>query len=256
MFVKNYLTSVADTLQSKFEGMQYPGQNPADRGELAELFVKNFLSNHVGDQFKIFRGGKIIGLGHEIIYSKQIDIVLTAKNSLKIFDDKGLYPVETVYGAFSIASTLDKPKLSDCIEEFKSIPKSTPKLDCGIFDKNKVLKDWKDLLPYRCVFGFTGNMNYSWEEDLNRLADSDPSALSYLPDLIVVNKRGIITRLREGGQYADGMPIPNKRFHFTDFNLNPNYYACFSDILNRLFILSTWQYQITPRYADYFNKEL
>jgi hypothetical protein len=60
MFFKNYFDSLADALQAKFTGHSRDGQNAADKGELSEIFIKEFLTDALSDQYKIFRGGNII----------------------------------------------------------------------------------------------------------------------------------------------------------------------------------------------------
>jgi hypothetical protein len=63
--------------------------------------------------------------------SKQLDIVLCSKRTIKIFSDKGIYPTETVKGIFSITATLDISKLNKCLEEFNSIPKTGYRFTSG-----------------------------------------------------------------------------------------------------------------------------
>src|SRR5689334_13104197 len=109
MFFKDYFISIAEIINSQFRGYEAITKNPADKGELCEIFIKNFLQESLGDSFKIFRGGRIVNcLDAE---SKQIDIILTGKRSIKLFGDKGIFPTETVQGCFSITATLTKEKL-------------------------------------------------------------------------------------------------------------------------------------------------
>jgi hypothetical protein len=89
MFFKNYLNGLSDQLDSKYRSHQRPRMNPADKGELCELFIKDFLNNYIDNHYKVFRGGNVINNYGE--QSPQLDIVLTSNNTLKIFDDKGLY---------------------------------------------------------------------------------------------------------------------------------------------------------------------
>jgi hypothetical protein len=63
-----------ENLDAEFRGMERRGQNPSDKGELCKIFFKDFLDDIFGDQFKIFRGGKVINIDEN--ESKQIDIVL------------------------------------------------------------------------------------------------------------------------------------------------------------------------------------
>jgi hypothetical protein len=121
MFFKNYFLGVADVLQAKFHGHERSNQHSGDKGELCENFVQEFLKDSLADNFKIFRGGQVINSHGQ--QSKQLDIVLCGKRTIKIFGDKGIYPVESVFGVFSITSTLSFSKLKDCMHEFHSIPK-------------------------------------------------------------------------------------------------------------------------------------
>src|ERR1051326_7822146 len=126
MFFKDYFLSLADVLDARFIGHQRAGQNPADIGELCEWFIKEFLDEALSSNLKIIRGGKIVNIqGKE---SNQLDVLACAKNTISIFSHKGIYPVETVGGVFSVTSTLSFPKLEKCIKEFASIPKDQPKL--------------------------------------------------------------------------------------------------------------------------------
>ena len=78
MFFKEYFKSIADVIDAKYKGHITLNQNNADKGELCEIFIRDFLVETLGDSFKIARGGKIIDFTGN--YSRQLDIVLTAKN--------------------------------------------------------------------------------------------------------------------------------------------------------------------------------
>lgn len=256
MFFKEYFISIVDCLNSKFEGIQRKGQNPVDKGELCEIFIKNFLCDFLSDQLKIFRGGKIINIDN--LESKQIDIIITPKNTIKIFEDKGIYPIETVFGVFSITSTLDHPKFLDSIKEIKSIPKKNPQFWFHpLFQKDptKLLAEWERLFPYKCIFGFTGDINQNWENYLNNLVKDNSNIKNFLPDIVIVNKKGMLQKIYPNNKFSDGTQI-NKDFHYTDFSLYTNYGCIIIHIIKMLYNLSNWQYTITPYYEMYFNKDL
>ena len=258
MFFKEYFISIADCLEAQFMGIQRGGQNPTDKGELCEMFIKNLLYDLFSDHFKIFRGGKIVNIDNE--ESKQMDIVLTAKNSIKIFGDKGIYPVESVYGAFSITATLDHPKLFDIIEEFKSIPKNNLQFEYLNFIElpdleKQMLGYWRKAFPFKCVFGYTGDINVNWENELNQMVAENGSVKSSLPDLIIVNKKGLIAKLERPTQSSKGKMI-DKDFHFTTFAGYKNYGAPMTQIASKLFGLSDWQNKMVTKYGEYFKKDL
>jgi len=245
--------SISDCLNAKFEGIQRKGQNSTDKGELCELFIKDFLDDFFVDNFKIFRGGKIVNI--ENLESKQIDIVLAAKNTIKIFSDKGIYPIESVFGVFSITATLDHPKLLGCIEELKSIPRQNAQFLFYFINEQENMEIWYKRFPYKCIFGFTGDINLEWENELNKMVGQNNSEKNYLPDLIVINKKGMIQKVYNKPQPLLGGGETNKDFHFTDFKLITNYGTYISSILNELYVLSGWQFYMAPKYYKYFNRD-
>lgn len=255
MFFKDYFISVADCLQAKFEGYSRTNQNPADKGELCESFMKDFLQETLPDSFRIIRGGKIVNIENK--ESRQLDIILCAKNTIKIFSDKGVYPIEAVYGVFSITAKLDFLKVMQCVKEFRSIPTDNPKFNFAnpSIDKSKTLKTWKERFPYKCIWAYQGNMAFNWENELNLMAKNNPSIRNYLPDTIIINKKGMITKVREGDLFTDGGSA-DKDFHYTDFAIYRNYGACFARMLVDLYTMNNWQFLITPKYDDYFNADL
>ncbi len=261
MFFKRYFASIMDCLDDQFKGIERKGQNPTDKGELCEIFIKSLLFDIFNDQFKIFRGGKIVNIDNK--ESKQIDIVLAAKNTVRIFGDKGIYPIESVFGVFSITATLDHPKLFDeVIEEFKSIPKENPQIfyiNPGLIEyseenKKEINERWFRFFPFKCAFGFTGDVNIKWEEELNNMVAADSTLKNFLPDLIIVNKKGMIRKIHDRPIKTLGGAIIDKDFLFTSFE-RVDYGVVLVTIINELYNLSKWQYEIVPAYSAYFNKE-
>jgi len=254
MFFRDYFNSIADYLEAKFKGMQRKGQNPVDKGELCEMFIKDFLHDLFSNRFEIFRGGKIVNIDN--LESKQIDILLTSKNTIKIFGDKGIYPIESVYGVFTVTATLDHPKLFDCIEELKSIPKQNPKFVMHpLLNSAQVREKWNRRFPYKCVFGFTGDINQRWCDELNQIVEQNSATKEYLPDSIVVNKKGAINKIHNKPKELIGGGTTEDDFFYTDFAQFKYYGAPISQIANDLFILSNWQQYIFPAYNEYFNKD-
>ena len=256
MFFIDKFISLADKLDASFKGNSRPGQNPSDKGELCESFIKEFLEESLDPNLNIFRGGNIINIENK--KSKQLDIIVCSGNSIRIFTDKGLYPVETAYGVFSVTSTLDKPKLESCIEEFKSIPKNNPQflVNNGLDDK-EVLTKWNNSFPYKCIFAFSGDINIKWESFLNELVDKDKSLMPLLPHMIVVNKKGAIFQVNPNGtQLAAFGEMKGKNFHFVDFEKAGGYWFPFPEILSCLYRISDWQYKVRPRYNSYFDKDI
>ena len=256
MFFKNYFNSIAEIINFRYQGSKRNNQNPSDKGELCEIFLKEFLNETLNDLFKIFRGGKVVSSAN--IESKQLDIVICSKKSLKIFGDKGIYPIETVLGTFSITSTLTKKKLEDCIKEFQSIPKQPRFFYEGMEKEAHIdeptMQRWNQYVPFKCVWAYSGMLKTEWVKYLNLLVKKGVFDWNLLPDLIVVNKVGMLLKDQdfEFNGFTERLPY----YSFEDFHITQNQGSCFSHMLHSLFLASTWESVILPNYSAYFSKDL
>ena len=255
MFFKEYFKSIADIIEAKYKGHITLNQNNADKGELCEIFVKDFLFETLDDSFKIARGGKVID--HCGNSSKQIDIVVLAKKSLKLFYDKGIYPTETVYGVVSVTSNLDKAKVLDCCEEFISIPKQNYKFFVERFVDEKYAKEtegiWKTLVPYKVIFAYSGNIRKEWIDEIMEINKTSFNPLNTTPDLIIVNKKGFI----EKTIFQDADEQLNFSLKFVPFNDNyKNYGVPFSKMLFHLNTLAHEEIILKPKLEYYFDQDI
>ena len=257
MIFKNYYRARADSLDLEFNSHRFKLQNSADIGELAEKLVQKFLTESLTNRFKVYRGGNIIDV--EGNKSSQLDVVICGNNSITIFEDKGLYPVETVFGVFSITSNLDSKKLQSCLIEFNSIPKNYPQLDIVMPFSNKdaVIEQWKETFPYKCVFSFDGKLDHRDVAYLNDLVMKDPLVKKNLPDLIVINKKLQIEKVKLEAELVGGGKVAG-HFHLTDFEnaAKGQYWTPFVHMMNKLFIYGGWQNNVNIEYHKYFNREL
>jgi hypothetical protein len=259
MFFKDYLNSTANCLEARLEAYNQQ-QHTGDIGELCEIFVKDFLLDSFSGILRVFRGGQIINVDNN--KSKQIDIVLCSQSSLKLFSDKGLYPIETVYGAINIKKVLTHTNLfsteaKDCgaIENLQSIPKDKINLHIGLIDKDRALEIFSRRFPYKIIFAFGGKILQSWEDELNELA-KQKEVLQTLPDLIIVNKQGMIKKSHDGKMTLDTGETRDKYFHFSSFEENKMFQVPFLNILHELYKNAGWQHFLVPAYEEYFNKDL
>jgi hypothetical protein len=254
MHFKEYCDSIADKLQAQLKGYSHADLNPADKGELCEVFIKEVIEEALGDTYRIFRGGKIITAGGGI--SKQLDVVVCSKHAIKFYSNKGKYPTETVKGVFSITSTLDLGKLDDCLVEFASIPKSGYHF---IFPKDlypekfvvETQRVFENLTPVSCIFAYNGNIQSSWVDHLTQWIEKNNPNPSLTPTFIVVNKKGMIYRVVTR--------VSDTRWRFSyqyvDFAATGHPGEAFSRILNDLFNLAKEEQYMHPDYIYYFNAD-
>ncbi|WP_281756362.1 DUF6602 domain-containing protein [Thermodesulfovibrio yellowstonii] len=254
---RDYFNSISDILENKFNSIKSI-EHSTDKGELCEIFIKEFFDHSLSDIYRVIRGGQIVNI--DGLKSKQLDVLLISKNSLRIFNEKGIYPVESVFGVFSITSYLDKRKFLICNEEFESIPKINLKIHTSILSRDKIIEQWKKLVPFKCVFAYNGDINEEWATELNEIVNKNSESKIFLPDIILVNKKAMITKLIEKPtKTSDGKTIETD-FFYTRFGDNPesyNFYgAGLEHVLVRLYNLCNWQFFITPEYHEYFNKDM
>lgn len=247
MFFKNYFNGLSEALDAKYRAYKRDKINSADIGELCEIFIREILNDFLDDHYKIFRGGNIIN--HIGQNSGQIDIVLTNKSALKIFSDKGIYPIESVSAIFSITSNLTLYKLKKSIKEIQRIPKSNYKFRIENFYGddfiNKVHHAWKKLVPFSCVFGFKGKISQKWVSELNKEAKNVVDK-SLLPVLIIVNKKGIIERDLLSDEVV---------YTFNTIDSKEKYGEWLSRVLYRLYDMNRFQIYIYPKYEYYFSQD-
>jgi hypothetical protein len=254
MFFSGYFNSVATIVDARLKGYERDRMNPADKGELCEVFMKEFLEDSLGDNFRIFRGGKIINVAG--VESKQLDIVLCSKRTIKIFSDKGIYPTETVKGVFSITATLDKLKLTKCMEELASIPKTGYHfIGQQIFPEKfriQTQRVFEDLTPVTCIFAYRGDIDQTWASFIQQWVLETKPHHSLTPDLVIVNNKGmIIKQVTKTGENRASFS-----WHFIDFSITNHPGEAFSRIVHDLYNLSNEELYLQPDYTKYFNRDL
>lgn len=258
MIFRDYLNAVADVMHAKFEGNRWQGQNPADIGEVCETLIKEFLSQFLSSQFAIFRGGHIVSIAGG--KSKQMDVVLCSRNYPSIFAEKGIYPVESVLGAFSVTSNLGREKLRETVSCLASIPNEDPRFFyiapwSGAVEPNlQVIEAWKRRVPYRCVFAINGVLDDESVRGLNKQVDSGQFPQERLPNLIVVNRQGMIVR-NHFELRVNGSPV-NGHFYYSDLRGQQTGWQPLGHIINELTqIYALWGSSALPKYNEYFDRD-
>lgn len=258
-------SEITEILDVRFKALYAGILNAADKGELCETFIKDMLCEILSRDLQVFRGGTIVDSKES--QSRQMDVVVTWGSALRIFADKGFYPVESVCAAFCITATLTKQKLQEDVTVLASIPSDNPAflpstegLVQSLFGDRKywdlTMERWKRVSPYRCIFAFSGNPQADWRDFLNQQINSGVVERHRMPDVIVVNKRGIFHKInpstrddltdRFAGVGAD------KHYAYVPFEAE-EYWQWFPLILNGLTGLGRWQYLCYVNYGEYFK---
>lgn len=252
---RNYLISVSDILEAKLKAHERPSLNSNDKGDLCESFIKEFLIDTLGDLFKIYRGGNIVNSKNEI--SNQLDIILCRKRSLKLFGDKGIYPLESVMGEIEITANLTKEKLIKDCEKLLSIPKRNYRFNMSMHlpeaYREESHKLYRTILPFTCIFGYRGDIDQSWVKILTELFHkADQVAKSLLPTIVAVNKQGLI--YKSISKSNDGLLFVE--YLYMDLSHPDLHGETFGRIVNSLYNISQEEVNMQFDYTDYFNGDI
>jgi hypothetical protein len=212
------------------------------------------LEQTLGDLYRIQFGGKVVNIDND--ESKQIDIILASKRTPKLFADKGIYPIESVFGAFSITSTMDHAKLLSDLQVFASIPRRnlqfwTPSYLSG----PDLTAQWLEIFPSQTVFAFQGEIKSEWADEMHDIVEADPAKLVQMPEAVVVNKVGMIQKVPTGIRSTSlGRPI-TKRFHYVDFTAEGDFFYGLMPTIGHLYKLSTCENYVQCNFLAYFNRD-
>ncbi len=91
--------------------------------------------------------------------------------------------------------------------------------------------------------------------ELSQMEKSGPIRHEDMPDLVIVNKRGMIIRGGDEVRMASGIPT-KAPYHFIDFAKMRDDYFWVSWLLAKLHDLSKLQHFVFPDYTAYFNPEM
>jgi len=254
MLFDSQFQTIADVLDTTFRNLPKK-QNNADRGELCELFVTEFLDQFLGNSVCVYRGGQIIDChGNR---SGQIDIVVTGPDSIRFFGNKGLYPIETVIGAICITSQLDFGKLKEDVEVLRSIPtdirsfaiRPTGLKSMDDYTRSQINKS----LPYRAIFGFDGTINQEWSKHFRKLVE-DGVRQDQLPWTVAVNKKAFVQQYQPSEKTAPQPDTPFMPFRYFELRKFPKKHFPLSLMIHRLFYLKFLIAQTIPNYPLYFRQ--
>lgn len=151
---------------------------------------------------------------------------------------------------------MDKSKLQSCISEFQSIPNKDYSFSIpGYIPHDYVIETiqaWEVLFPFKCLFAYNGEINKEMIEEINKLNKENGGSINLLPDLIMVNKKGIIRK--ELIEFKNNTPI--FRYNFHNFDEKTPIGTPFSYILFHLFNHSNEEFLLRTKYENYFNSDV
>jgi hypothetical protein len=249
--IQNYFNGVADKIASS-SAIASTAQHRPDIGSNREDIVRDFLLRHLPKRLSPHIGGKIIS--HDGQESGQIDVIVS--NDLGVrFDEneRTFFIAESVAGAFTVKSTLEKITLIDALTNIATIPEPDVKIFDFKFLKAGATEAFLDFHPSLYVFAYEGIGGETCLAHINEFYRNHPeiSHRKY-PKGIVVNRKYMIKYYKTETRTSSGDVIPKDSFHLMPLEDNMRGYP-FVHILNDLSSYIDWLNQMGVSIHPYFN---
>lgn len=207
--INDHFNSLADEISSESDPASF-SKHRSDTGINREGILTRILKDHLPGRLSAINGGAVINLAGEL--SKPIDVIIKS-DIYPGFDLHGKRCVvtESVAGAISVKTMLDKSTLEESIEDLASIPihsEKTLSFDDASTNKSGFGERYSKQWPFRAIFAYDGDdpdMVYKHARDYY---NSNTARIYLFPTLIAINKSICIRYMPEGGESQDGQQLP------------------------------------------------
>jgi len=118
--IVNYYKSKQKELLSKFNRSASVSSHPGERGIARELFIKEYLREHLPKRFGLKSGHFYDNFGR---VSNQLDIIYDAIETPTLFAEPNVLVllVDSIAGVIQVKSTLDSDEFNSAIENLRSV---------------------------------------------------------------------------------------------------------------------------------------
>lgn len=209
--IQEYFNSLAEVLAAESRSAAVGGHRP-DTGANKEDLLIRLLNRHLPDRLRAIAGGTVLNLNGQL--SRQIDVIV--KNDLfpKFGEHKKTCVLaESVAGAISVKSHLNKAALEESIENVASVP-SFSEATLSLSNSSSVREGLREQFitkwPFRAIFAYSGIDPDTLYKHALSYYQRHAAIADTLPEMIVVNKSICIRYLRHGGTLHDGTKVPSK----------------------------------------------
>jgi hypothetical protein len=191
MDVRKSFTAVSKRLMADFEATEEV-KHTGGRGTLREEALKDFLQSRIPKRYAV-GAGEVVTPDNRT--SGQLDVVIFDDfrfPRLSIGDPHSVFPVEGVYGAISVRSSLESNDLQETYQNIVSLKEILP--TGGVQHRNNSGFAWgmHHPIPVTGIFAYRCRRSLEAVAAQAKELDSGLSDIRLRPDFIVVSDEGII----------------------------------------------------------------
>jgi len=249
--IQNYFNGVADKIASSSIISSTADHRP-DIGANRENIVRDFLIHHLPRRLSASLGGQVIShYGRE---SRQVDVIVS--NDLGVrFDEneKTFFTTESVAGAITVKSSLNKATSIDSLTNLSTIPEpSTEVLGFKIFRPGSV-EAFLERHPSLYVFAYDGIGGEMCLTHIRDFYNNRPDIpWRRYPKGIIVNRKYMIRFFRNEIRTSTGLLVPKDSFFLMTLEESMRGYP-FVQLLNDLSSYTDWLNHMSFDIHHYFN---
>ncbi|NKE72808.1 DUF6602 domain-containing protein [Candidatus Manganitrophus noduliformans] len=249
--IQNYFNGVADKFESASLIASTAHHQP-DIGSNREVIIRDFLQRHLPRRLSACLGGQVIS--HDGRESRQIDVVVVNDIGIRFDEnDKTFVTVESVAGAITVKSTLNRDTLINALQNLASIPDpSQAALGFKVLTGN-AFEAFLDRHPSFYVFAYDGMSGERCLMEVQEFYRVHPEIpLRRYPKGIVVNKRYMIRFVRDETRTSSGYVVSKDTLFLMTLE-DPMRGYPFVQLLNDLSSYCDWLNYMDVSIHPYFN---
>lgn len=249
--IKNYFNNISKKLAIESE-ISGGGKHRGDIGTNREVIFKNFLNNHIPNRLRAQLGGEIIGLKGQS--SGQLDIIISNDIGGRFEEkERTFFVAESVAGAISIKSFLDKNQLFDALDNLSSVPE----LSSEIISFDLTAKNQKDEFfkyhPSMHILAYDGLTAKTLSEHIKEYyTENSYININRYPSNIIVNGKYNIHYVKKDTKSESGENISSGTFYTHEINQNREGYP-FIHLLSGLNKYVQWLPHLKLDMKEYYN---
>lgn len=188
--ISKLLSEAAKLLRHEFEFIRTSSPHPGEKGEEAEIILKNFLNLHLPQRFRASSG---ILIDNENNISRQTDVIIYDVLSSPIYrhsEKTQIIPFDTVAAVIEVKSCLNKNEIKDAFDKIVSC-KKLKKRPLSQLDQRPTGSKLTTIGTFGIIFGFDSDTKLeTLAENIKEFNKDYESKL--WPDMVIVLDKGVI----------------------------------------------------------------
>lgn len=249
--IQNYFNGVADKIASS-SLIASTAQHRPDIGANRENIIRDLLLRHLPRRLTATLGGQIIS--HDGRESGQVDVIVSNDLGIRFEEnEKTFVTAESIAGAITVKSSLDRATLTDVLTNLSTIPEPSPDVFGFKILRPGSAAAFLERHPSLYVFAYDGISGEKCLSYVNDFYSNRPEIpFRRYPKGIIVNRKFLIRFIRNEGYSSTGKVIHKDTFFLMQVEDALRGYP-YIHLLNDLSSYADWLNHMDVSIHPYFN---